>query len=303
MAKEVSHLVTTSGSKVSVNGKTLSVVNQHKLKGAYAKELSSHGCGACCTYFALALRGKKVPPAKVIKKGISLWGMWPKSGLISARGITTIIKHYGFTATYYPVTRSNKAIVKRVINIALKSGKQVICWTDDNGHKGGPFSSGHHYVMAVGYNKAGKVVVANSGNKGPVNIVSLDGLCRFLQEGNGTDKKWFKTVAGSAGIVVVGPKPQAKKKVVKKPTAKSTTVKKAVKKAASSPVQSYNLSTLKVGAKGQQVRVLQKLVGGLTVDGDFGPKTRAAVSAYQKKHKLVSSGVVDIKTWNSLLSK
>ena len=295
MGKEVSHLVTVSGAKVSVNGKSLKVFNQHKLKGAYAKELSGHGCGSCCASFALALRGKKVSPAKVLKTGISLWGKWPKYGLISASGIATLIKKFGFAATYYPVTKSNKQILKRVINAALKAGKQVICWTATNGYKGDPFANGDHYVLAVGYNKAGKVVVANSGNKGPINIVSLDGLCKFLQPGNGSDKGWFKSVSGSAGIVVVGPKPAAKKKVVTKPTTTAKTVKTVT--------PSYSLATLKYGASGQQVKVLQKMIGGLVVDGEFGAKTKAAVAAYQKKHKLVSNGIVDAKTWNSLLTK
>lgn len=298
MSKEVSHLVSVSGAKVSVNGKSLKVFNQHKVKGAYAKEISGHGCGSCCAAFALTLRGKKVSPAKILKTGISLWGKWPKYGLISAPGIATIIKKFGYTATYYPVTKSNKQIIKRVINAALKAGKQVICWTDTNGHKGDPFSGGHHYVMAVGFNKAGKVVVANSGNKGPVNIVSLDGLCKFLRVGLGKDKGWFKSVGSSAGIVVVGPKPAAKKKVVTKPSAVAKPV-----AATKTTVQVYNLAALKFGTIGQQVKVLQKLLGGLVVDGDFGAKTKATVVAYQKKHNLVSNGVVDAKTWNSLLSK
>lgn len=50
------------------------------------------------------------------------------------------------------------------------------------------------------------------------------------------------------------------------------------------------------------VRELQKLLG-VSIDGDFGPKTEAAVKAYQKRHKLVADGLVGPKTWASLLGE
>jgi peptidoglycan hydrolase-like protein with peptidoglycan-binding domain len=50
------------------------------------------------------------------------------------------------------------------------------------------------------------------------------------------------------------------------------------------------------------VRELQKLLG-VSIDGDFGPKTEAAVKAYQKRHNLVADGLVGPKTWASLLGE
>ena len=41
------------------------------------------------------------------------------------------------------------------------------------------------------------------------------------------------------------------------------------------------MKTLKKGCKGDEVKTLQKLLG-VAVDGDFGPKTEAAVIAFQK---------------------
>lgn len=198
------HIASVTNGSVHIDGKHLYVFNQHKLSGTYAHDLDKNGCGASCTVFALALRGKSVTPQDILKKGISLWGAWPRACLISGQGIATIIKKYGVPATYHSVTKNNKDSIKSVIDKALKSGKQVICWTDDNGLSGDPFAAGEHYVMACGYNKDGKVVVANSGNKGPVNLVSLATLCKFLQEGSGEDKQWWKSVAKSAGIIVVG---------------------------------------------------------------------------------------------------
>ena len=61
------------------------------------------------------------------------------------------------------------------------------------------------------------------------------------------------------------------------------------------------MDTLRQGDKGQQVKVLQKLLGGLTVDGSFGGKTEAAVEAYQRKNKLAVDGVAGSKTWDQRL--
>lgn len=274
------NVVTVSGSKVTLNGKTVSVINQHHVTGTYAAQIAKNGCGACCAAMALTLMGKKVTPANVIGKGVALWGEWKKSCTLSGIGIQTIIKKYGYKAKYYKVSTLNRPAIKRTINKALKAGRPVICWT------GRGFSSGDHYVLAVGYNKLGRVVVANSGKRGPVNIVTLDALCKTLKEGNGKDKGWYSTVRGSAGVVVVWRKPNAKK---------------AKAKGVKSDKTAYDLRTLKRGAKGQQVKVLQKLIGGLPVGGAFGEKTENRVKAYQKKHELPQTGIVDRKLWEMLL--
>lgn len=59
------------------------------------------------------------------------------------------------------------------------------------------------------------------------------------------------------------------------------------------------------GSKGSAVLNVQKELkaAGLNpgpLDGDFGPKTRAAVMAYQRKHHLEVDGVVGAKTWKAL---
>lgn len=63
----------------------------------------------------------------------------------------------------------------------------------------------------------------------------------------------------------------------------------------------YDMDTIRNGDKGQQIKVLQKLLGGLDIDGEFGPLTEAAVRAYQKKKGLEVDGVVGPKTWGALL--
>jgi peptidoglycan hydrolase-like protein with peptidoglycan-binding domain len=63
--------------------------------------------------------------------------------------------------------------------------------------------------------------------------------------------------------------------------------------------------TLRVGARGEPVRALQNRLNALgykvgTADGDFGPKTLAAVKAFQKAKGLTADGVVGPKTWDKL---
>lgn len=57
---------------------------------------------------------------------------------------------------------------------------------------------------------------------------------------------------------------------------------------------------LRRGSVGEHVKELQKKLGGLTVDGDFGPKTDAAVRAFQKAKGLVIDGAVGFYTWRAL---
>jgi hypothetical protein len=57
--------------------------------------------------------------------------------------------------------------------------------------------------------------------------------------------------------------------------------------------------TLRRGSSGELVKEVQGKVG-VTVDGDFGPKTEAAVRAFQRARGLVPDGIVGPKTWAAL---
>lgn len=63
--------------------------------------------------------------------------------------------------------------------------------------------------------------------------------------------------------------------------------------------------TLQIGATGATVKKLQELLtaSGFSpglIDGIFGPKTQAAVIAFQQSQNLVPDGIVGIKTWTAL---
>jgi N-acetyl-anhydromuramyl-L-alanine amidase AmpD len=58
--------------------------------------------------------------------------------------------------------------------------------------------------------------------------------------------------------------------------------------------------TLRRGATDQLVKEVQTKVGVTGVESDFGPKTEAAVRAFQRAHNLVPDGIVGPKTWAAL---
>ncbi len=62
----------------------------------------------------------------------------------------------------------------------------------------------------------------------------------------------------------------------------------------------YNVSVLHYGSRGHLVKTVQRRIGGLAVDGSFGPKTLRAVKHYQRTHHLAVDGYVGPHTWYSL---
>jgi len=71
------------------------------------------------------------------------------------------------------------------------------------------------------------------------------------------------------------------------------------------PVRASDHPTLRQGATGEHVRYLQTRLNtlqkaGLVADGIFGPKTDAAVRAFQRARGLVIDGIVGPKTWGAL---
>ena len=66
------------------------------------------------------------------------------------------------------------------------------------------------------------------------------------------------------------------------------------------PYTALMSTVLRTGARGDAVKVLQRALGGLAVDGGYGARTAAAVSAFQKAHHLPATGVTDAKVWKAL---
>ena len=68
------------------------------------------------------------------------------------------------------------------------------------------------------------------------------------------------------------------------------------------------LPTLTVGSSGEQVKAIQCLLRdkfnqvGVSIDGDYGPVTEAAVKAVQDFFKLDVDGEVGPETWGALIT-
>lgn len=95
---------------------------------------------------------------------------------------------------------------------------------------------------------------------------------------------------------------------VSKPAAKPTTT-----TSKGESTVTIELTVLRKGAKGEQVKTVQRILKGLGysmgrfgpnrdgIDGDFGATTLKHVIAFQKKNKLDADGIVGKDTWTALL--
>lgn len=72
------------------------------------------------------------------------------------------------------------------------------------------------------------------------------------------------------------------------------------------PREVQNYPTLRIGAKGNFVSILQYLLNengaNLVVDGNFGGNTQQAVLKFQRNNNLTQDGIVGRHTWNKLLN-
>ena len=62
------------------------------------------------------------------------------------------------------------------------------------------------------------------------------------------------------------------------------------------------MNTIKLGSKGDNVKLLQKYLG-ITVDGNFGPMTDKKVREWQKSKGLTPDGIIGPKSWAIILEE
>lgn len=65
-------------------------------------------------------------------------------------------------------------------------------------------------------------------------------------------------------------------------------------------VFTYPGKPLKIGSKGDAVKLVQARVGGVITDGDFGTKTDHRVKEWQFAHHMAADGVVGPVTWKKM---
>lgn len=195
---------------VSLNGFETPVWKQKAFdEGQYAFYVRRNGCGHCCCAMAARLYGVETDPYREMETCVERWGE-PEKGrdwYQTARGITEILHSFGISSTALGVPTGEEELeeTRRLMESALSSGHPVIIWSHPY-KKDNPFSAGEHYVLAVGHDKDGNVVIANSG-KG-VQLCGMDTVMDVLYKGAAAENtEWGidddDTIPQSGGIVIV----------------------------------------------------------------------------------------------------
>jgi hypothetical protein len=184
-------------------------------EGEYEEFVRKNGCGHCCAAMALNLHGIKITPHEEFTLCRKLWGEpnreqeFPQGNYQTVQGIAKILRHHGVPAECFGVPTREHAAAH--IESVLREGKQVIFWSAPReDFPENPFSTGAHYVMAVGYTEKGEILIANSSQKKApdgVQTVDVDTIAKALYLGaEPTDKTWGEKGdhIHCAGYVVVG---------------------------------------------------------------------------------------------------
>lgn len=69
---------------------------------------------------------------------------------------------------------------------------------------------------------------------------------------------------------------------------------------ASNAMPPYGGTVLREGSRGPDVSLIQRWLGGVSVDGRFGSKTDAAIRQFQRLNGLTVDGAVGTNTWDAL---
>ncbi|MBR5156848.1 MAG: C39 family peptidase [Clostridia bacterium] len=204
--------------EITLNEYTTPIWIQQKWEsGKYAEYIRKNGCGHCCTAMALNLNGVKITPHEEFELCRKLWGEprmhepFNEDNFISASGIVKIIKHFGVFAKCFGVENGKSNEAAKHIKEMLLKGKQVILGSHPSEKLlNNPFSSGKHYILAVGIDDEGKVLIANSSERAAtkygIQHTDVETIAKVLYEGcEPWDFTWGRyDPAHNGGYVVVG---------------------------------------------------------------------------------------------------
>jgi peptidoglycan hydrolase-like protein with peptidoglycan-binding domain len=150
----------------------------------------------------------------------------------------------------------------------------------------------------------------------PVPVITASGYPLLEQGATGPDVALAQKVIGVTADGKFGPMTatalgawqtkngvSATKKLDNATWSKMVALKLIPSRAPAHPLEKYVDVVLKRGSTGEAVKALQKAIGGLTVDGSYGPATETRVKEYQKSKGLTVTGITDAKVWNALMGK
>ena len=189
-------------------------IQQRWEEGEFAKYIRGNGCGHCCTAMAAQLHGVSIDPSQEYMLCRSLWGAPDEVNLfnwLSVAGITKILTHLHIPALCRDTLSQGVQNAAKDIVSALKDGKQVIFVSTPDHFPDNPFSSGDHYVLAVGLTEDGSILIANSSLRGSQTGIQHTDLATIEKAlpPAGTaapDKTWGEPAYQQAcyGYVIVG---------------------------------------------------------------------------------------------------
>lgn len=164
-------------------------------EGAFSQYIRRNGCGHCCTAMAARLRGIDMDPCQEYLLCRELWGepniQKQQDHFLTVAGIKKILTHLGISAQCYGVAENGQKQAMTHILSSLQAGKLVIFVSDPFRDADNIFSTGYHYVMAVGFAENGKIVIANSSektSKGGVQLAAPEQIENALYQGGTADE-------------------------------------------------------------------------------------------------------------------
>lgn len=136
--------------------------------GEFSEYIIRNGCGHCCTAMVLNLKGIKINPHEEFELCRKLWGApntnEGQDNFMSVAGIVKILAHFGIKATYFGVSDRIEA-TKHIVESLNQSKCVIFTSMPSEEYPNNMFSTGAHYVLAVGYTEDGKILIANSSEK------------------------------------------------------------------------------------------------------------------------------------------
>jgi hypothetical protein len=163
-------------------------------EGEFAQYIRRNGCGHCCAAMAASLYGIHITPYEEYLLCLKLWGApeedQGQDHFQTVSGIVKILNHLNIPAQCFPVAEDGQEAAADHIYSCLQEGKQAIFVSDPFRDPGNPFSTGYHYVMAVGFDENGSILIANSSEKtakGGIQTVSLPTIQTALYAGGTAD--------------------------------------------------------------------------------------------------------------------
>ena len=164
-------------------------------EGEFAQYIRNNGCGHCCIAMAARLRGIDMDPYREYLLCRSLWGPPDaekgQDHFLTVPGIEKILRHLGLSASCFGVAEGAQNQAADHIIRCLQEGKLVIFISDPFRYPGNMFSTGYHYVLAVGIRADGKILIANSSEnttKGGVQWVTREQIAQSLYQGGEPNK-------------------------------------------------------------------------------------------------------------------